>query len=322
MTSGAWSSRDWDTFAASAVICLLWITSLVAETVCRFKATLLWYLIVSAIIGNIVKIILIMVYTSYFDPIIYNVYKVSDWAVFITAAVVLYKRKAYVVPERSKFFLDQIMLAVIVLTLTAGKMACFYSPMEVCWPIEGSVTFISMLISCIYFDLYYCYLIYIRVGMASSRKKALELYLPVIWTFLSTFLCFLGSLMYQFGVATFFSNIFWNFCSVLFPIVAIQSNISANVNNFLKTNRSGDRHDTDRTSTPKSSNHKRKASNPVVSPVPILKSYPIKRDPEFQAIGGSQAELGSSALPLPSTTNLSTIATTSTDLLSKDKQRN
>jgi hypothetical protein len=142
---------------------------------------------------------------------------VFDWGAFLLADISLFYRKHLVVPENTHKIMgiplgmDHMVLFVLIVVTTAGKMACFVGSAGTCWLIEGNIIFVTMAISVSYFDLYFVYKIYnLSFKEKAGPANVVQLYLPVVWTVSTMVICFVGSMMYQNGIADVVSNAYWN----------------------------------------------------------------------------------------------------------------
>jgi hypothetical protein len=236
-TSMTWTEIDDATWAAAAAFCLLYLGSLTIETICRFKRTLMWYVVVVAIPLNVAKMIIVMVYTGLLqkgDPLwrdVFRWYYIVNIFVYLTQHIALYQRKKVVRPD--PYYLDEIVLVTLSIVSTVGNLPCLVG-MNMCWAYSGNILLSTLVVSFLYFDIYYCYKIMVIYQGVTDVRKRILLMLPAYWTITQTFLYGLGTILYSYGASEFYTNWYWNMACLLFPIVAIQSNISTNVNTFVQ----------------------------------------------------------------------------------------
>ncbi|KAI8892854.1 hypothetical protein BC833DRAFT_610456 [Globomyces pollinis-pini] len=236
---GPWNHLDDATWRLTAIVVFLWLIPLTIETLCRFKVNMMW-ITVAISIPLLAKAYIVFVHTEYlFKDDIETAFQVLWWYsvinvfVYITEYIALYQRKTFIC--REKYYLDEIMFLTVCIISTIGNIFCVLDVYG-CWSVAGEFILISLIISFLYFDIYYCFKViclYKGDGKVEVKKQVLVL-LPVWWTIALTFAYGYGSVVYGLGIANFYTNALWNIGCMLVPVVSVQSNISTNAGNFMR----------------------------------------------------------------------------------------
>ena len=242
MTVGPWVDADNYSWMTGAAVGLIFLPPLALDAFTSYQ----WTAIVAAGV-NIIKAITIFLYNEKAlvgaadAGFVYKIYKIADYLSFVIGEVALFKRKRVLVPEQSlkagplKLNLDHIVIGSVCVLLTTAKLYCLVFPEKDCWSVDGLVGFSASFISLIYFDAYVIYKLQSVVsdGRVIPLNSRLRLAVPVLWTASLSIMLLSGVLMYQYGVADFYSNAYWNIASVLYPICAVQSFLSTHAAKFL-----------------------------------------------------------------------------------------
>ncbi|KAI8892514.1 hypothetical protein BC833DRAFT_611443 [Globomyces pollinis-pini] len=199
----------------------------------------MWITVAISIPLNVIKMAIVIAYSERgFVNDWKGAYKILWWYyvvnifVYFTQHIALYQRKKVVRPE--KYYIDEIMLVLLCIFSTIGNLACIID-INGCWAIASNIILVSLVLSFLYFDIYYCYKVITLYGSQSSTfSKQILVVLPVWWTVSNTFVYGYGSVVYGMGKADFYTNALWNLACLLVPVVAIQSNIATNVGSFVK----------------------------------------------------------------------------------------
>ncbi|KAI8892519.1 hypothetical protein BC833DRAFT_625745 [Globomyces pollinis-pini] len=238
-TVGAWDTLDDATWRCSALFVFYWLVSLSLETYCRFKLDLMWISVAISIPLNAVKMIIVMIYS---EKLLINdidgAYSTLWWYyivnifVYYAQHIAMYQRKKLIRPE--SYYVDELILLILSITTTVGNVLCLLNVRK-CWAESSNTIVAALVISFVYFDIYYCLkvLAVYNNDQVSPRKRLLVI-IPAWWTISNTFVYGYGSIVYAHGMADFYTNALWNLASLLIPIVAIQSNIATNVTNFVR----------------------------------------------------------------------------------------
>ncbi|KAJ3254301.1 MCM DNA helicase complex subunit [Boothiomyces macroporosus] len=137
----------------------------------------------------------------------YKAYSILQFFIYFCSNLAFYVRKSSVVKE--KFYLDEIVLGI-----------CF------CLDVASVVPSFMVLLR----------------GDKLTRAE-LTILLPLVWTVSTALMYISGTEMYASNEANFYSNAYWNLASVIYPIVSIQSCVSAEIANYYqrsaKTNSKG-----------------------------------------------------------------------------------
>ncbi|KAJ3251901.1 hypothetical protein HK103_002006 [Boothiomyces macroporosus] len=169
------------------------------------------------------------------------------WLLPLTVEVITQFKKRPIEPVnwtvsgfKLSFNLDFVVLFITLALTCIGKSACLVMDAGICWPVECDYSDASSVISCLYFDVYYFYLLgklATDAKITTGKKRMIRLFIPVVWT--CTGVCFLlqGASLYDRGMANIYSNGLWNMSSVLFPIICIDSAINSHGAMFVLANK-------------------------------------------------------------------------------------
>jgi hypothetical protein len=242
---GKWDNSDNATWLASAIFGSLWLVYLACDCFVRFKPTRTWYCVIAAILLNIAKIAVLVKYLEigWFNGDwktagkIYEGYSILQIFIYLTSGFALYERKHKICPE--KYRIDEIVFAIVFCLNIGGAIPSFMTSAAAnIWDIASRLVFMGILINTAYYDLYYIYKFVSRIR-GDKEPIHLSVLLPTVWTIMTAVLYLVGTEMYAFNQANFYSNAFWNLSSVIYPICAIQSNISTETLVYLKNSKSG-----------------------------------------------------------------------------------
>ncbi|KAI8893865.1 hypothetical protein BC833DRAFT_568854 [Globomyces pollinis-pini] len=237
-SAGPWNPVDDYTWGISGLYALFWVGYLVVELVARFKVNALWITVAIAIPLNVIKCLIIVIYSYLLMQMqlesavqLLKWYYITSGAVALTQHAAMYQRKHTLIPER--YYLDELILVVLACITTYGELYCVMFTDPKCWLVESNMVFASNMLSLVYFDVYYCVYISTMYKNQSGLKDRIKILLPCYWTLFNTLACGVGVLKFSFGSATFYSNALWNLSYMIMPLVAIQSNISTSVQSFV-----------------------------------------------------------------------------------------
>lgn len=107
------------------------------------------------------------------------------------------------------------------------------------WDIASNCISAQIWINLLYFDCYYLFKV-IQVLLRGDRMTRAELtiLLPLIWTISTALMYICGTELYSSNHATFYSNAYWNLAAVIYPIVSVQSCVSAEIANYYQRKKS------------------------------------------------------------------------------------
>ena len=161
----------------------------------------------------------------------YRVHKALDWLCTIAADFFIFYRKETVAP--SGHHMDHsVHLATIIPTLV-GKLSCVIGARPSCWVIEIDIMAITGAIAFLYYDAFYLYKV-LKKGRELNLPHSVmsEVIKPVVWTTFMYLAVMIGSIMFVYGKANFYSNIFWSLATTIYPIMAIQGTLDTHSSEF------------------------------------------------------------------------------------------
>ncbi|KAJ3324157.1 hypothetical protein HDV06_000698 [Boothiomyces sp. JEL0866] len=241
--SGPWTDADNASWLASVIFGAIFLTNLIVETFLRFKKnSYMWYFVAIACVVNIVKIAILVDYLQIgwlnnnwaaADPI-YKAYSILQFFIYFASDIAFYIRKHSVVKE--KYYLDEVVLAVCFCLDVASVVPSFLTnaPANI-WDIASNCISAEIWINFLYFDCYYLFRV-IQVLLRGNKftRAELTILLPLVWTSSTALMYISGTEMYSANQANFYSNAYWNLASVIYPIVAVQSCVSAEISNYYQ----------------------------------------------------------------------------------------
>ncbi|KAJ3310162.1 hypothetical protein HDV04_005356 [Boothiomyces sp. JEL0838] len=249
--SGPWKDYDNATWLASVIFGAIFLVNLIFETALRFRPAYLWYFVAIACGVNVIKIFLLVDYlqvgwlNSNWDAAdaIYKAYSILQFFIYFCSNLAFYVRKSSVVKE--KYYLDEIVLGICFCLDVASVVPSFMTnaPANI-WDIASNCISAEIWINLLYFDCYYLFRV-IQVLLRGDKltRAELTILLPLVWTVSTALMYISGTEMYASNEANFYSNAYWNLASVIYPIVSIQSCVSAEIANYYqrsaKTNSKG-----------------------------------------------------------------------------------
>ncbi|KAI8895812.1 hypothetical protein BC833DRAFT_599960 [Globomyces pollinis-pini] len=235
--AGHWNSTDDLTWKLSAILSFIWVVATIFECSFRFKCNRFWSIVAISLLLISQKLYLTILYNEILQidtkraANYYTILEYVNILVYICKALGMYQRKTILCP--TKYWDKAMLIAVSAFSIIASG-TCLLGDAGSCWVYSGPLQCISIFLTIIYFDIYYIYSVMNKFDQKFSRRDKLTLMLPVYWTILYSIMYLIGSITYNLGLANFYTNLFWNFSSVMIPIVVLRSNISTNVCAFVE----------------------------------------------------------------------------------------
>ncbi|KAJ3311586.1 hypothetical protein HDV04_003964, partial [Boothiomyces sp. JEL0838] len=168
------------------------------------------------------------------NDIDYKAYSILQFFIYFCSNLAFYTRKKSVVKEN--YYIDEIILAVCFCLDVASVIPSFMTnaPANI-WNIASNCISAEIWVNLLYFDCYYLFRV-IQVLLRGNKltRAELTILLPLVWTISTALMYISGTEMYSADKATFYSNAYWNLASVIYPIVSVQSCVSAEIANYYQ----------------------------------------------------------------------------------------
>jgi hypothetical protein len=249
--AGDWTNLDDATWRACTAFGFLILFPLVTELLLRAKRGLVWVFACTGVLFNVIRLILnayycetLFLYGYDYASGYYIYYKSFETLCYIASGFSLYYRKKMICPSQSIW--DMLNIAVVIGFHFGSLFTCVASQsggsLEICWSYGDLLTGAGLLVSCLYFDIYYSIFIYQLYDGKKNWNELFDLMLLALQTGTNSIIIMVGVTTYTLGFANFYTNALWNFVVVSAPIVALQSVISPKVAKFISKKLALQRH--------------------------------------------------------------------------------
>ncbi|KAI9349030.1 hypothetical protein BDR26DRAFT_852845, partial [Obelidium mucronatum] len=239
--SYTWSQIDnatWTGFLTLQLYCSL---VLLNEAFFSHKKTLLWAIIFSSILSNMLGSI-----SGFFllDCLMFtgsesitcdtplHVYYAFQAVIYLQTFWLLYYRKLKIAPEKliKRGLLDTVILALSIASNLATNIPCMYSNIDYCF-LQDVYQAGAVGLSFLFFDVWFLRQLMQKVYDAEEKRKKWDLLQTCLGTGGVSFVYLAGSISYKTFGGNFYTNILWNIGYCMVPLACVKSIMSPQ---FLK----------------------------------------------------------------------------------------